>query len=404
MCDSEPAVDDEGRAVKRTKPFYTYSYANALVADAVCRVVEFGIIYGKATTTYQSLLDGSTFEVVTEGKRRTDSLRPFLDDEGEFLPTMLDEAIERLDAVKQHHRRAAMLVVAQDTDAASRIEQMLFDRCGDRYSIQRIVHDTEKAHDRIDQLANDNTDIVVTVRMVSEGIDVKRFRVGVYASDYLTQMFFIQFVGRFVRWDTELDGSQFAWLLFPGHVRLVEYARAIEKMIVDATLAIGLPGGKPGEAKALRMDTVSNVTDRETLTRGKTMDKDDDALFRAFIEKNSDLRAQATDQVIATILKRATKEGGPPAFVQNDPIVDEQKRLRKKNEKLMRLVVRLLKQNGSAIEEERLFQNVNGRANKAVDIRKVDNLTSEEQLEDRAAFLARWAQALVSGADPEIFE
>ena len=400
MCDTEAAIDEEGRAVRRTIPFYTYSYADALAAKKVCRVIEFGIIHGKATTIYKSLLNHETFKVVTDGRNKTDSLRPFLDEEGDFLPTMLDEAIDRLDAVKQHHRRAAMLVVAQNTGSAAIIENMLTDRCGTRYSIQRIVHDTDKAHDRIERLSKDNTDIVITVRMVSEGIDVKRFRVGVYASDYLTQMFFIQFVGRFVRWDTELDGSQYAWMLFPGHVKLIEYAREIEKMIRDSAMAIGVPGGEPGEVRSLRMGTESEATDHETMARGTTMAADDNALLDQFIAENPDIRAKAADHVIVEIYKRAMRAGQ----AQPAPETERQQSLRKKNQQLVSLVVRLLKQNGSAVEEDNLFANVNGRANRAAEIRKLDTLTTDDQLNRRATFLNGWAQQLLSGADPESFE
>lgn len=400
MCDSEPTLED-GKQVRRTIPFYTYTYGKALAdKNKVCRVIEFGITHGKATTTYQSLVTGDTFDRITEGKRKTDSLRPFLDTEGEFLPTLLEDAIQRFDAVKAHHRRAAMLVVAQDTTAAAEIEKMLFERCGSRYSIQRIVHDTEKAHERIERLPKDNTDIVVTVRMISEGIDVHRFRVGVFAADYTTQMFFIQFVGRFVRWDTDLGDGQCAWLLFPGHVKLIEYARDIEKMIIDSTMALGLPGGEAGPSTLVRTATASEVTDRKTMARGATLEADDDAILKDWLANNPDMSSKYGDHVIVDILKRAYRTK-PPETANLD---DTQRIQRKKNEQTVWLVCRLMKKNGSGVDDERLYASVNGRANRAVGIRKVDNLTPENVLERRLAFLNTWAKALIAGADPESFE
>ena len=41
---------------------------------------------------------------------------------------------------------------------------------------------------------------IVAVRMVSEGVDIPRLRVGVYATTTTTELFFRQAVGRFVRW------------------------------------------------------------------------------------------------------------------------------------------------------------------------------------------------------------
>ena len=40
---------------------------------------------------------------------------------------------------------------------------------------------------------------MVAVRMVSEGVDIPRLAVGVYATSVSTALFFAQAVGRFVR-------------------------------------------------------------------------------------------------------------------------------------------------------------------------------------------------------------
>ena len=42
---------------------------------------------------------------------------------------------------------------------------------------------------------------IVAVRMVSEGVDIPRLRVGVYATNTVTELFFRQAVGRLVRWN-----------------------------------------------------------------------------------------------------------------------------------------------------------------------------------------------------------
>jgi hypothetical protein len=321
--------------------------------------------------------------------------------DGEFLPTLLDEAIMRLDVVKAHHRRAAMLVVARDTGHADEIETILIDKCGGRYSIQRIVHDTEKAHERIERLGKDNTDIVVTVRMVSEGIDVKRFRIGVFASDYTTRMFFIQFIGRFVRWDTDLSDGQYAWVLFPGHIRLVEYAREIEKMITEAALALGTGGDFPPGASTMILGTESIATNKESMARGQTLEADKEGPLQEFLTAHPDLRGSAADSVIAEILSRIRRaRPQEPAEV-----TDKQRTWRKKNEEIVRTVVRLLRQTRSAgDDEETLYSKVQTVANRQVGIRKVDALTPEDKLERRWQILRKWSQALLRGIEPEFFD
>ena len=55
--------------------------------------------------------------------------------------------------------------------------------------------------------------------MVSEGVDIPRLRVGVYATTVTTDLYFRQAVGRFVRWVPGIR-DQRAWLYIPDDLRL----------------------------------------------------------------------------------------------------------------------------------------------------------------------------------------
>src|SRR5205085_2403429 len=67
---------------------------------------------------------------------------------------------------------------------------------------------------------------LVAVRMVSEGVDIPRLRVGVYATTTSTELFFRQAVGRLVRWTRGVP-RQRAWLFIPDDARLRTLAGAI---------------------------------------------------------------------------------------------------------------------------------------------------------------------------------
>jgi superfamily II DNA or RNA helicase len=62
--------------------------------------------------------------------------------------------------------------------------------------------------------------------MVSEGIDIPRLRVGVYATTTVTELFFRQAVGRLVRW-TRGAPRQRSWLFIPDDQRLRAFAAGI---------------------------------------------------------------------------------------------------------------------------------------------------------------------------------
>jgi superfamily II DNA or RNA helicase len=66
----------------------------------------------------------------------------------------------------------------------------------------------------------------VAVRMVSEGVDIPRLRLGVYATTTTTELFFRQAVGRFVRWTGKAPKEK-AYLFIPDDLRLRTWAHAI---------------------------------------------------------------------------------------------------------------------------------------------------------------------------------
>jgi superfamily II DNA or RNA helicase len=62
-----------------------------------------------------------------------------------------------------------------------------------------VLSDEKAASKKIATFTEDGSRWMVAVRMVSEGVDVPRLAVGVYATTTSTQLFFSQAIGRFVR-------------------------------------------------------------------------------------------------------------------------------------------------------------------------------------------------------------
>jgi hypothetical protein len=84
---------------------------------------------------------------------------------------------------------------------------------------------------------------LVAVNMVSEGVDIPRLRVGVYGTNVITEMYFRQVVGRFVRMQEGLPKPQRAWLYLPKDPVLVHYAKQI-KAERDHVLEDIMPAGQ----------------------------------------------------------------------------------------------------------------------------------------------------------------
>jgi hypothetical protein len=115
-------------------------------------------------------------------------------------------------------------VIAVDQDHARGIAKIMSDRLGVRPVL--ATSDDPRASEKIGEFAEGDAAWIVAVRMVSEGVDIPRLRVGVYATNTCTDLFFRQAVGRLVRWSGSLL-KQTAYMFIPDDPRLRGYAHGI---------------------------------------------------------------------------------------------------------------------------------------------------------------------------------
>ena len=123
--------------------------------------------------------------------------RTALDPEGEWIPAVLRSADRRLSEVREQVPDAGGLVIATDQTAARAYAEILRGITGEEPAV--VLSDEAEASSRIEAFATSTTRWMVAVRMVSEGVDVPRLAVGVYATSASTPLFFAQAIGRFVR-------------------------------------------------------------------------------------------------------------------------------------------------------------------------------------------------------------
>jgi hypothetical protein len=92
---------------------------------------------------------------------------------------------------------AGGLVIASDHETARAYAALLRRISGERPAV--VLSDDPTASKKISAFDQSTARWMVAVRMVSEGVDVPRLAVGVYATSVSTPLFFAQAVGRFVR-------------------------------------------------------------------------------------------------------------------------------------------------------------------------------------------------------------
>lgn len=212
--------DDGGR---RSAADYSYGYASGL-KDGVVRPVLFMAYSGEMRWTTNA---GDEITANLGAPLSKDLVaqawRTALNPEGDWIPSVLTAANTRLTEVRRHVPDAAGLVIATDQDSARAYAKQLGRIAGERPVV--VVSDEPRASKKIGEFAKNDARWMVAVRMVSEGVDVPRLAVGVYATATQTPLFFAQAVGRFVR---ARRRGETASIFVPSIPSLLSYAAAME--------------------------------------------------------------------------------------------------------------------------------------------------------------------------------
>lgn len=143
---------------------------------------------------------------------------------GEWIQQVLRSANVRLTHVRQQVPDAGGLVIATDQAQARQYAAILEQISGEKATV--VLSDDDGASDRIEAFSEGTQRWMVAVRMVSEGVDVPRLSVGVYATSSATPLFFAQVIGRFVR---ARRRGEVATVFLPSVPVLQQLAAELEK-------------------------------------------------------------------------------------------------------------------------------------------------------------------------------
>jgi len=183
--------------VPRSAADHTYGYGDAL-RDNVVRPVMFLAYSGRMRWRTRAGDEASAVLGADQAKDVTQQAwRTALDPQGEWIPQVLRAADRRLTEMRKHVPDAAGLVIASDQTKARAYARQLEAITGQKPTV--VLSDDPGSGGRISAFGASNDRWMVAVRMVSEGVDVPRLMVGVYATSASTPLYFAQAVGRFVR-------------------------------------------------------------------------------------------------------------------------------------------------------------------------------------------------------------
>lgn len=214
----------EGSGLTRSRADSVYGYADAL-ADGVVRPVLFLAYSGQMRwrTSAGEELSARLGEPLTTDATNH-AWRTALDPRGDWMRQVLRSADARLSVLRDAGMPdAAGLVIATDRAHARAYAGLLADLTGHPPVV--VLSDDAGASSKITEFAESDRRWLVAVRMVSEGVDIPRLAVGVYATSVQTPLYFAQAVGRFVRMRT---AGETASVFLPSVPQLLELAAALE--------------------------------------------------------------------------------------------------------------------------------------------------------------------------------
>ncbi|CAJ1585744.1 DEAD/DEAH box helicase [[Mycobacterium] wendilense] len=209
---------------QRSVADHVYGYAEAL-ADGVVRPVVFMAYSGEARWRDSAGEEHAARlgEPLT-AEQTARAWRTALNPAGDWMPAVIAAADKRLQQKRAHVPDAGGMIIASDQTAARAYAELLRKITGETPTL--VLSDDPGSSDRITEFSESTSRWLVAVRMVSEGVDVPRLAVGVYATSASTPLFFAQAIGRFVR---SRRPGETASIFLPSVPNLLQLASELEE-------------------------------------------------------------------------------------------------------------------------------------------------------------------------------
>jgi superfamily II DNA or RNA helicase len=329
---------------------FAYGYPDA-IRDGVCRPIVFPSYEGELSWLSDGREHRATFEDGLTFNRQRERLKTALLQDTWLGPVIADAHAQLTRLRKQEQPDAGGLIVCMDQGHARWVAELVARVTGTRAEV--AVSDDPAASCTIEEFADHKKQQwLVAVNMVSEGVDIPRLRVGVYGTNVITEMYFRQVVGRFVRMQEGLPAPQRAWLYLPKDPILVHYAKQV-KAERDHVLEDHMPAGQR------------------------------DLFGRVTASTNEYMPLMAVAKMDSLIGEEETREESETAFV-SEPNVSLHQQKRELRDLHRLLVGRVARTSG--VDHRRLNAELIARTGSRVDQATV------EQLRKRIQLLERWKE------------
>lgn len=371
---------EDGMAV----PDFVYGYGAAMGED-VCRFLFFPKIGGLMEWSFGEEIESARLE---EAKGDRHALRTAIMPTGGWIEHVLGDAHRLLVDVRTTDADAAGLIIADGVEHAGQIASRLRQIAGlPEGDVVVVTHEQEDAAERIRRFREARTPWIVAVQMVSEGVDIPRLRVGVWATARKTLLLFRQGMGRVVR--HEGGDDHMAWFYIPADADLLQWAGEIaqERTHVlreqEAQLLFDGEGGERREGPAFTPISSEGVRDG-AFAAGETELAEAELRQAERIKARNPATATMPTEALA-LFARGLRADGPA--MADEPAEDEQQAQYKRREDLRTAATKAAR--AVAMRWGLPFNIVGARLNRTVGIVNISAATID-QLERYLKLASHW--------------
>jgi superfamily II DNA or RNA helicase len=201
---------------------FEYKHEHA-IRDGVIRTLSFDYNAG-------GIINNNTGDVTPVNENITEAeeqgrLAPLLRSDGVYVREQIAKSHKKLLEVRKTVPDAAALALCMDQDHADAIAKVITAETGCYPSV--IVSDTERTNDSVEGFTKKKSEWLVAVRKVSEGTDIKRLQVLCYLTNYTSDLFFRQAIGRVSR--VRNNGDPDGYVYLPATPRLLNCVLRLEQ-------------------------------------------------------------------------------------------------------------------------------------------------------------------------------
>lgn len=302
---------------------YKYGYTQALV-DNTCRKAEIKLVAFENTSTLPS-----TGEIFTNNSKELEEseesavLRNALNTRLNLAKTMIAMAYESVIEMRSKGDLNAGCLVRCLTNKKSgdedghinQVVRLIREVTGCSNDNIEVVHSgIEESTDKIKNYKTNQKIFLVSIRQVSEGVDIPRLRVLLHLDNTTAELTLRQEIGRVTRWEHDHDNNQYAIVIMPDIPTYREFAKNIENDVLESIRELEESEIKErnnlGDEKESIITLSSNPTDVSIVMSGQTYSADDLMIKEAIAIKNDPMLGDVPLELISKFLKAQAKING----------------------------------------------------------------------------------------------